>query len=257
MISLGYRVCMIKDINREEQVSLAKDLGLRAIELGFEDVKNEKEAIEWKELAEKYGIEISCMGAGFSLCDPTLVHASRRNFSDIIKYAKIIGIKVLFSQTKAAPHGMPQKSSWDTCIQMTKEFARACEQEGFKFSIEIDHSPCFINNLERLEYLLEKVNEPNLHVNFDPTNFYVSGSNPLTVIDRLKHLFTGGHIKDGIYRTEFRGETKIGYGEVGYRQIFEKLNQANIDIAMNFEHCKSYSEVIEANNYISAILNTL
>ena len=46
------------------------------------------------------------------------------------------------------------------------------------------------------------MDHPNLYVNFDPTNYYLVGSDPLRVIERLSKRMINGHIKDGVYKSD-------------------------------------------------------
>jgi len=80
------------------------------------------------------------------------------------------------------------------------------------------------------------------------------GSDPLKVIERLGHLMINGHIKDGIYRQEKKGEVAIGEGEVEYPQIFRALLAKTIDIVMSIEHCRTAEQVTSAAHYIKKVL---
>jgi sugar phosphate isomerase/epimerase len=127
------------------------------------------------------------------------------------------------------------------------------EDCGIKFAVEAD-PPCFVQNLERVERLLEMVDYPHLFVNFDPTNYYIAGSDPLKVIERIGHLLINGHIKDGIYRQEKKGEVAIGEGEVEYPEIFRALMAKKMDIVMSIEHCRTPEQVASAAAHIKKVL---
>ena len=256
MIRFGYRTASVKDINKAAKILLAKELGLDAVELALGEIKSVEEAKEWRELSEGHGISINSCGLGINLCNPAVEEISDKAIMSAIENSRILGINVFFTRTFQPPIAMPQKQAWEYLTKKTKQYARLCSEYGIKFAIEID-PPCFVNTLERVVNLLDNVNDDNLYVNYDPTNMYVCGSNPITAIKMLKDRISGGHIKDGIYRTEYKGETNIGFGEMDYKEIFSTLIEEGIDITMYYEHLKSSAEVKAAHKYISNIFKSL
>jgi len=123
---------------------------------------------------------------------------------------------------------------------------------GIRFGIECDPH-MFIDNLERVERLVHDVDQPNLRVNFDPTNYYVVGSDPVTVIARLGHLLENGHLKDGVYREGEKGERPLGQGEVPYPEIFAALESRGLDIPMHVEHVRTPDDVVAGVRYIRSV----
>ena len=250
---IGYRTPGLKEFSFAEKLKLAQDLGLEAVEFSRGEFEGAGAIDEVRERAEEMGITLSAMGGGFNLCNPELLKESYAACERALKFCEKLGIDILFSRTLSPDSGIPQKETWKTCAEATRTVAEMAADRGIKFALEAD-PPCFVQNLERVERLLEMVNHPNLYVNFDPTNYYIVGSDPLKVIERLGHLMINGHIKDGIYRQEKKGEVAIGAGEVEYAEIFRALMEKKIDIVMSIEHCRTAEQVTSASQYIKKVL---
>ena len=250
---IGYRTPGLKGFSFEEKLKLAKDLGLNAVEFSWNEFEGYEAIDEVRERAQEMGIALSAMGGGFNLCNPETLEKSYADCEQALKFCEKLGINILFSRTLSPAPGIPQKETWKTCAQATRKIAQMAAGKAIKFAIEAD-PPCFMQNLERVERLLEMVNHSNLFVNYDPTNYYIVGSDPFKVIERLGHLVINGHIKDGIYRQEKKGEVAIGEGEVEYAEIFRALMARNIDIVMSIEHCKTAEQVTSASQYIKKVL---
>ncbi|MBM7572673.1 sugar phosphate isomerase/epimerase family protein [Aquibacillus albus] len=253
-MKLGLRIPDIKNLSLEEKVDLAVECRLDAIELSASELMDHDITRRLKEYAEKRNITITSAGIGIDLCNPQSRDEVRENMKLILEGAKILGGIPLFSRTMVADEGVGQEETWKNVIEFTREITEICASENITFSIEIDHSPCFVHNLERFEKLYKKVNHVNLHLNFDPTNLLVNGSDPFESIEKWGHLFTGGHIKDGVFRTDKRSEVPLGQGEVDYLNIFKALEQRGIDLTFQFEHLQHPDEVKQAATYMHGLL---
>jgi len=255
-MKIGYRTPGLRDLSIREKLELARKLNLAAVEPRIDEICGEDKAREWKRLSKEIGVEVNSVGMDMNMCDPTHEEDNMRDLKQYLKWCKMAGIKIAFSRSLSPPPNISQEDTWRICTRMFLQAAQECQKEGIKFAIEAD-PPCFIQNLERVERLLEKVDHPNLYVNFDPTNYYLVGSDPLKVIEQLGKRMINGHIKDGVYRSDYRGETRIGYGDVDYREIFQAMKDKDIQITMHIEHCKTKGEVSSAANYVFKILKEL
>ena len=80
----------------------------------------------------------------------------------------------------------------------------------------------FLGSVESVLKMIKEVDHDNFKlINFDATNFFTNGSDPRDCIRDHHACIKNGHIKDGFYRTNQKGESKIGDGEVPWRDIFE------------------------------------
>ena len=256
MIKFGYKTAMIKGLTRDEQLAFAKELGLAEMEVNSGDIANENDVAEWRGLSEKYGVLIKSAGVGMNLCNPVYEGAITNSIKKKAKLAKQLDFRMIFTRTLSPSIGVPQKDTWKYTIRKVKEFADICEDAGVRFALEIDHG-CFIDSMERALTLFHYVNQDNLYLNYDPTNIYIGGGDPVLAIAAAKDKIVGGHIKDAIYRTEYKGETTIGCGEIDYAAIFRELNRQGTDITLHYEHLKDKDEVRAAHQYIQGIFSSV
>jgi sugar phosphate isomerase/epimerase len=255
-MKLGLRIPELKNLTLEEKVDLAGECRLDAVELSAAELIDHSETKRWKEYTTEKGIIITSAGIGIELCTPELKDQIKDRMKRILEGANLLGGIPLFSRTMFAPEGVPQSETWKHLIEFTREITEMAAQAGIKFAIEIDHAPCFVNTLERFEKLYHAVNHVNLHLNFDPTNLTVNGSDPFIAIEKWGHLFIGGHIKDGVYRTDKRSEVTLGEGEVDYLRIFDALEKRGIELTFQFEHLQEADQVRRATQYMHQLLQS-
>ncbi|MFB5662534.1 sugar phosphate isomerase/epimerase family protein [Alteribacillus sp. HJP-4] len=245
-MNFGLRISDIKYNSMDEIIQLAVDCNLQALELSAAELIDLKAAERWKKAAENYGLTITTAGIGIPLCNPSQLNDTRDKLKKIIEGALLIGNIPLFSRTLTAPEDAAPQDTWAYLAEFTREVTEVCADHGLPFAIEIDHAPCFVNTLERFEKLYRLVNHTNLKLNFDPTNLHVNGSDPFQAISEWGHLFIGGHIKDGIYRTDKRTEVPLGEGDINYNEIFKCLKERGIHITFHFEHLSTAEQVRHA-----------
>jgi sugar phosphate isomerase/epimerase len=251
---LGLRIPELKNLSLEEKVDLAVECQLDAVELSAAELIDHTETKRWKEYTTEKGVVITSAGIGIDLCNPDLQDQVREKMKRILEGANLLGGIPLFSRTMFAPEGVKQAETWNYLIKFTREITELAADAGIKFAIEIDHAPCFVNTLERFEKLYHAVNHVNLHLNFDPTNLTVNGSDPYIAIEKWGHLFIGGHIKDGVYRTDKRSEVTLGEGEVDFLKIFDALKKRAIHLTFQFEHLQDADQVRRATKYMHELL---
>src|SRR5699024_2237450 len=254
-MKLGLRISDLKNMEVKEKIDLAKECKLDAVELSASELIDHEETKKWKALAQDNGLKITTAGIGINLTDYEKRNEVRENLKKIIEGVHILGGIPLFSRTMIAPEGISEQDIWKYTAEFTREITETCSKEKIPFAIEIDHSPCFVHSLERFEKLYNLVDHTNLKLNFDPTNLHVNGSDPFDSINKWGHLFIGGHIKDGIFRTEARKEVPLGDGEIDYPAILDRLAERGIDLTFHFEHLSTAEEVKDAVKRMNYILN--
>jgi len=253
-MKLGLRISDLKGMKVKEKIDLAKECHLDAIELSAAELIDHEETKQWKKIAYENNLNITTAGVGINLTDYNKRDEVREKFKKIIEGAHIIGDIPLFSRTMVAPENIPESETWKYTAEFTREITEICSEENILFAIEIDHAPCFVHTLERFEKLYNLVDHTNLKLNFDPTNLHVNGSDPFDSINKWGHLFIGGHIKDGIFRTEARKEVPLGEGEIDYPSILSRLQERGIDLTFHFEHLTTAEQVKDAVERMNHIL---
>jgi len=254
-VRVGYRTPGLRKLDFRGKFELAQELNLTTVEVAPMEFE-EEDPTEVRALADEMGIAITAVAGGIDLCRPELMDDTVSMCEQALEVCNALEVDVLFSRTMWADPGVPQVETWEHSIKATRRAVEMSADAAVKFAIEAD-PPCFVQSLERVERLLDAVNHDNFYVNFDPTNYYIAGSDPLLVIERLGDLMINGHIKDGVYQADRKEETAVGEGEVPYPDIFRALRDADIDIAMNIEHCYTVECVTSAAKFVHSVLGKL
>jgi sugar phosphate isomerase/epimerase len=253
MIRIGYKPVGLK-ISIAEKIAFAKEIGLTDVEVNSNDLSNDNDVAQWMEASAKHGIKLKSYAAGsLNISNPIYELTETNAVKNAVKRIQPMGIDMLLSRSLSPINGIPQKETWHYIIRKAREIAVICQDAGIKYALEVDHG-CFIHTLERAQVLMHYVNHDNLYLNYDPANMYIGGSDPLYAIAVIKDKIAGGHIKDAIYRSEYIGETSVGYGEIDYAAIFAELNKHNVDVVMHYEHFSHKDEVISAHKHITSVL---
>lgn len=252
---IGYRTAGLGELDFTSKLQLCHRLNLTAIEVTLREFQSEApEAV--RNRAHAMGIAITAVAGAMNPSVPSALDETLAVCEQNLTLCRALGVDFLYTRSMWPEAEVPQPDTWDHLIPTMRHLAQMCADAGVRLGLEVDHG-CFIDTLERAERLMEAVDHDNLYFNFDPTNFYLGGSDPLTVLDRHHHRILNGHIKDGVYRYRRREEVPIGAGEVPYREIFTRINELGMDIAMNIEHCNSVQCVTAAAQFVHRVLSEL
>ena len=256
LIRLGYRTPGLRGLSFREKAQLAADLGLPVIEVARTEFASLDDCRELRDACGELGVAVTSVGGAMNLCDPALLEDTLEQLSFALDACAALGADIFFTRVLEPAPGVPQAETWEACARITRMACERTAERGIRFALEAD-PPCFVHTLERVERLLELVDHPNFWLNYDPTNYYVVGSDPLLVIARYGDRIINGHIKDAVYRADEKAERPVGTGEVPYAEIFRALLDRNLDIAMHVEHCRTVECVTEAAAHAQAALASL
>jgi sugar phosphate isomerase/epimerase len=137
-------------------------------------------------------------------------------------------------------------------IDNLRRCADAAQHAGITLGLEPEW---FLGSAERVERVIRFVNHPNLRPNFDPTNLYLYGSDPVAAFDRFAPSILSGHIKDGVRRGEKRWEVDVGKGELDYPALFQRILDRGRGINLFIEHCNSSQAVRAAAAHIKKVVD--
>ncbi|MCD6360352.1 MAG: sugar phosphate isomerase/epimerase [Armatimonadetes bacterium] len=251
-MKIGYRSPGLRELDFRGKFELCHRLNLTAIEVHLREFDGESPE-DVRGLAEEMDIAITAVSGGMNLAVPAAFDEAISVTEDNIALCQALGVDFLFTRSMWPEPEVPQAETWEHLVPATRQIAQMCADGGVKLGLEVDHG-CFIDTLERAERYMEAVDHENFYYNYDPTNFYLGGSDPLAVLDRHHERILNGHIKDGVYRYQRREETPIGEGEVPYREIFARMDELGLDIAMNIEHCSSVECVAAGAEFVHGVL---
>ena len=151
------------------------------------------------------------MGGAMTLCNPALKEETLEQLDFALSVCQALDVDIFFTRVMWPAPGMPQAETWAACEEITRTVCERSAERGIRFALEAD-PPCFVHTLERVERLMELVDHPNFWLNYDPTNYYVVGSDPLLVIERYADRIINGHVKDAVYRADEKEERPVGEG---------------------------------------------
>lgn len=243
VLRVGYRTPGLSDVlDATGKMALAQELGMTVVEpqLADKEFPHDGVADELARAAEAHGVTIPSLGAFPPLTDPGGVAAGLAIMERAIRLARTMGADYIFVLAAEPPAGLSQPETWALMEDNLRRWADLAGAAGIALAMEPEW---YVGSVERLGRLLERVGHNNLYANFDPTNLYLAGSDPLEAFDRFGERIRSGHIKDGVYRSDRKGEVPVGEGEVDYAAILRVLVQRGRDMNLFIEHCSAPEQV--------------
>lgn len=249
-------------MNLREWVDLAAPLGLDGLEFysGFHELADPKRWPELRRLVESAGMTIPmlCCSPDFSQPDPVLRHQEVEKEKQWIRMSAELGAKycrVLSGQRR------PQLTK-DQGLQIVVENIEAClpvaEKCGVTLILENHYKddfweyPEFAQKMDVFCELVDRLHHPRFGVNYDPSNAFLAGDDPLELLRRVKHRVVTMHASDRFLlsgtledlRREEGGAQgyakRLSHGEIGkglndYDTIFRILRDAGFDNWISIE----------------------
>lgn len=238
------------------------------------EVINEENAVQVKALAEKYGITISAVWAGWTghmVWDfyegpktlgivPEDMRELRipqlKNASD---FAKVLGVDDVITHMGFIPEN-PNDPIFPGFCDAVRDVALHCKANGQNLLFETGQETpvamlrCF-----------EEVGTGNLYVNLDTANLILYGkANPVDALDVFGKYVRNLHAKDGFYPTnghELGQECRLGDGKVDFRGVLTKLHELGFDRYITIEREISgeqqAKDIEYAKNYLQNILDEI
>jgi sugar phosphate isomerase/epimerase len=243
-------------------VDLAAPLGLDGLEYysGFHELKDPSRWAEARRTVELAGLVIPmlCCSPDFSQPDPVLRKAEVEREKTWIRMSAELGAKycrVLSGQRR------PQLTK-DQGLQIVVENIEACLPEARKCGVTLileNHYkddfwefPEFAQKMDVFCELVDRIHDRNFGVNYDPSNAFLAGDDPLELLERVKRRVVTMHASDRFLisgtledlRREEGGAQgyakRLSHGEIGkglndYDAIFSTLRDVGFDSWVSIE----------------------
>jgi sugar phosphate isomerase/epimerase len=243
-------------------VDLAAPLGLEGLEYysGFHELQDPARWAEARRTVESRGMVIPmlCCSPDFSQPDPARRRAEVEQEKNWIRMAAALGAKycrVLSGQRR------PQLTK-DQGLQIVVENIEAClpeaERCGVTLILENHYKddfwefPEFAQKMDVFCELVDRLHHPHFGVNYDPSNAFLAGDDPLELLQRVKHRVVTMHASDRFLisgtledlRREEGGAQgyakRLSHGEIGkglndYDAIFSTLRGVGFDSWVSIE----------------------
>jgi sugar phosphate isomerase/epimerase len=257
-IRIGYRSPgLTGKLSPDEKMKLCIECGMSIIEpqIAPKEFPTIDDAKAYKEAADKHGITIT--SAGILL--PYQNEDDRDEVNAYGDYAlevtDVLGVDYLFTLVNHPPENIPHQETWDLVKSRLHSFVEKAKKKSIVVSLEPEW---FLGSVERVVKMITEVDHENFQlINFDATNFFTNGSDPRDCVRDYHSRIINGHIKDGFYRTGKVGESKIGTGEVPWKEIFEVMLSTGKDYTMHIEHCGQPEQIKDATTFIRSVIDSI
>ena len=228
-MKLGVRsVCVSRDF--QEALRICGSVGLDGIQIAVPEGNlleaTDEELLAVKARVEAAGLEIASSSAGPKLVNPAVSEISVASFARIIHAAAVMGHRTVTGEVKDLPDGMSVDEGWKTCIANVRAVCDHAESEGVDFCVEAGPF-CLVRVADDVERLLDEVDSPRLHVNYDGGNFQWGGQDALEAAERFASRTAHVHIKD--WSIAESREAALGDGDIDYAAVLQILRSAGYD----------------------------
>lgn len=249
-------LCKDGTMKLSEWIDLASTLDIDGLEwyAGFLEMKDESKWTHFRKLVEERGRVIPMM-----CCSPDFTHpdaafrsreiAKQKRWIDMTSALGGSYCRVLSGQRRpelSVEEGVTLAAG---CIQACLPYA---QDRGITLIIENHYKddfweyPEFAQKMDVFCKLVDRIHHPNFGVNYDPSNTYLAGEDPLELLRRVSHRVVTMHasdryLKEGTLedlRREEGGATgyarRLSHGEIGkglndYDAIFTELKAKGFD----------------------------
>jgi sugar phosphate isomerase/epimerase len=249
-------LCKTGTMKVSEWIALASKLDIQGLEwyAGFLEMENEINWTKFRDEVEQNGKVIPML-----CCSPDFTHpeADFRN-KEIEKQKRWITMcKVLGGKYCRVLSGQRRPElSIEQGIDLAVECIEAClpfaEENGITLIIENHYKddfwefPEFAQKMEVFCALVDRIHHPNFGVNYDPSNAFLAGEDPLELLYRVSDRVVTMHASDRYLiegtiadlRNEEEGSVgyakRLRHGEIGkglnnYDAIFAELKRVGFD----------------------------
>jgi len=251
-----HALCKDGTMTVSEWIELAVKLDIDGLEwyAGFLEMENETNWSRFRKQVEDHGKVIPMM-----CCSPDFTHPDK-NFRDkeIVKQKRWIDMtntlggsycRVLSGQRRPV-------LTMDEGVKLAADCIESClpyaQERGITLIIENHYKddfweyPEFAQKMDVFCKLVDRVQHPNFGVNYDPSNTYLAGEDPLELLYRVSNRVVTMHasdryLKEGTIedlRNEEGGSAgyakRLSHGEIGkglndYDAIFNELKRVGFD----------------------------
>jgi len=251
-----HALCRDGTMTLEQWADLVAPLGLDGLEFyaGFLELQDEHRWADLRRTVESRGLVIPmlCCSPDFTHPDPAFRETEIEREKQWIRMAATLGARwcrVLSGQRR------PELTR-EQGITLAAASIKACLPEaaacGVTLVLENHYKddfwqyPEFVQSMEDFCELVARIDDPHFGVNYDPSNAFLAGDDPLELLRRVKHRVVTMHASDRFLaegtmedlRREESGATgyarRLRHGTIGrglndYDAIFSELRGAGFD----------------------------
>lgn len=257
-----HALCKTGSMRVSEWIDLAAALDVDGLEwyAGFLEMADEANWPRFRQMVEDKGkvIPMMCCSPDFTHPDKTFREkevAKQQRWIDMTHTLGGAYCRVLSGQRRP-------ELTIDEGLQLAADCIQACipyaEERGITLIIENHYKddfweyPEFAQQMDVFCKLVDMIHHPNFGVNYDPSNTYLAGEEPLELLKRVSHRVVTMHASDrylleGTLEDLRREEgsaagyaKRLSHGEIGkglndYDAIFTELKRVGFDSWISIE----------------------
>ena len=239
----AYMKALCKDgsMKISEWISLTSKLDIQGLEwyAGFLEMRDKKRWKDFKKMVEDIGKEIPMM-----CCSPDFTHPDKKfREKEILKQKQWIDMtnilggsycRVLSGQKRP---GLSLSDGLHYASQCIADCLSYAEERGITLVLENHYKddfwkyPEFAQKKDVFKSLVESINHPSFGVNFDPSNAFLAGEEPLDLLYSISDRVVTMHASDRYLKSGTIDDLKkIDSGKIGYANI---LSHGEVGKGMN------------------------
>jgi sugar phosphate isomerase/epimerase len=265
-------LCVHHTMTLFDWIEMAATLGVDGLEFytGFiEDkpafLEKAKDALAKHSLA----MPMLCCSPDFTQPDPALLQQEIDREKRMIEITAYFGgrfCRVLSGQRRV---GLSRTDGVAQVVRVIKSILPFAEERGVVLTMENHYKdnywqyPEFAQKMDVFAEIVDKIDSPWFGVNYDPSNAFLAGDDPLALLDRVKHRVVSMHASDRYLKTgtleDLRKEedsvgyaSRLAHGVIGkglndYDAIFSTLNSVGFHSWISIEDGMNGMEDLRAS----------
>lgn len=249
-------LCKDGTMTVSEWINLAVTLDVDGLEwyAGFLEMADEKNWPRFREEVERRGksIPMMCCSPDFTIPDTMLREkeiAKQKGWIDMTAQLGGSYCRVLSGQRR---EGLTEEEGLSLAADSIKACLPYAQERGITLILENHYKddfwtyPEFAQKADVFCKLVDRIDHPNFGVNYDPSNTYIAGEDPLDLLKRVSHRVVTMHASDRYLaegtvedlRREEGGSVgyarRLRHGEIGkglndYDAIFTELKRVGFN----------------------------
>ena len=276
------QLCVDHTMTLSEWIELAGTLGVEGVEFYSGFLRDDPGFLrEVKDALQTHRLEMPmlCCSPDFTQPDPVLLREEVERERRMIELTAFFGgryCRVLSGQRRP---GLDRKNGVAQVVRLIKDLLPLAEQNGIVLTIENHYKdnyweyPEFAQKMEVFIEIVDQIDSPWFGVNFDPSNAFLAGEDPLALLARVKDRVVTMHASDrflmnGTIQDLRREENSAGYaarlahGVIGrglndYDAIFSVLRSVGFHSWISIEDgVNGMDEMRESVSFLRSKIDT-
>jgi sugar phosphate isomerase/epimerase len=218
-------LCVHRTMTLTQWIELAATLGVDGLEFyaGFLDddadfLEKTKSALEKHHLA----MPMLCCSPDFTQPDPALLQAEIDREKRMIELTAFFGgrfCRVLSGQRR---EGLSRADGVAQVARVINGLLPFAEKRGVVLTMENHYKdnywqyPEFAQKMDVFAEIVDQIKSPWFGVNYDPSNAFLAGDDPLALLERVKHRVVSMHASDRYLKTGTLEDLRKEEDSVGY-----------------------------------------